>query len=314
MRKNKNDKVLFIGTAITGLIALALSYGYMENRENNLRKQLTQEIRQKVLQKVLQDRPMPKVIEVVQAPEKLAILVAKRDVFRGERLSTDDVKMLEVPLEGIVVKGVITDPNEALGKITLQPLYAGEWILNRKLASIKNRGTGFSAMLDEGIRAMSVSLTKVTGMLNILEPDDRVDIVGIFQGEKRDQMQSKTLLQNIRVLAIGEKTMPGEWRKSNAKKQKKPDPKRVALGSFNASRDSVTFELSPHEAELLALITNVGSIRLVLRNKADYDVTKTKGSTMRTMTAGTGREAIQRSDRQIIEIIQGDQIRRKSVK
>ncbi len=101
---------------------------------------------------------------------------------------------------------------------------------------------------------------------NLLQPGDRVDIVVSVKhaGPQQHQEQvAKTILQNIRVFAINE-----QWRPSEGK-DKSDD---------SITAKTVSLLVTPDEAETIALASDLGRIRLVLRNPDDEQVADTNGS------------------------------------
>ena len=86
-------------------------------------------------------------------------------------------------------------------------------------------------------------------------PNDHVDV--ILTQRKRgkngtEEIVSDTLFRNVRVLAIGQQVEAKEGKK-------------------NAEGSVATMELTPKQAELLALANTVGEISLALRSVADLN-------------------------------------------
>jgi pilus assembly protein CpaB len=135
---------------------------------------------------------------------------------------------------------------------------AGEPILEAKLAP-KGVPAGLTALIPPEKRAMTVKVDEASGVAGFLNPDNRVDVVASFgDGSNKLEYVSKVVLQNLKVLGTGQKieTAPG------GKPQVVP---------------TVTLEVSPEEAEKLALAANEGHIRLILRGQKDQRLTQTTG-------------------------------------
>ncbi len=149
------------------------------------------------------------------------------------------------------------------------------------------RGPGLNAgtQPEPGMRAITLSIKDTDGILGILEPGDRVDVIvtcpysrfasggamspGAEGKVTEYQMASRTLLQNVEVL--------GTERMLGLPVGKKESAKRVAL------------LVTPAQAEKLAVIsdaTKKGVIRLVSRNPGDSEKAATPGRILADMLAG----------------------------
>ena len=113
-----------------------------------------------------------------------------------------------------------------------------------------------AAVLDKGMRAVSTEISPETGAGGFILPNDRVDVIlsrRDREAEKAgaaDTQISETILSNIRILAI-DQTL-GE-----------KDGQKVVIGK------TTTLELTPRQAETLALSRQLGTLSLALRSLAD---------------------------------------------
>jgi pilus assembly protein CpaB len=106
------------------------------------------------------------------------------------------------------------------------------------------------------MRAISTEISPETGAGGFILPNDRVDVIlsrRDREAEKSGAVESHTsdtILSNIRVLAI-DQTL-GE-----------KDGQKVVIGK------TTTLELTPRQAEMLALSRQQGTLSLALRSLAD---------------------------------------------
>jgi pilus assembly protein CpaB len=113
-----------------------------------------------------------------------------------------------------------------------------------------------AAILPTGMRAVSTDVTPETGAAGFILPNDRVDVILSRRDREAEKSTgseshtSDTILVNIRVLAI-DQTL-GE-----------KDGQKVVIGK------TATLELSPRQAETLALSRQLGTLSLALRSLAD---------------------------------------------
>ncbi len=137
------------------------------------------------------------------------------------------------------------------------PIKEGEIILK---AALRLRGQGLAGRVDPGKRAMTVKVDEVTGVAGFPSPGDRVDVVFTSKpgGDEVKSGRSEVVLQNLKVLGYGSVL---EKRTGD-----KPQP-----------ATTVTLEVSPSEAEHLALALHEGHITLALRNQDDQGKVATSG-------------------------------------
>lgn len=114
-----------------------------------------------------------------------------------------------------------------------------------------------SAILPSGRRAVSVRVEAEARAAGFILPNDRIDVIltRVERGDSRDGgdlFSSETILQNVRVLAIDQTF-------------EERDGEKFVTGEI------ATLELSPGDAELIALADEMGGLSLSLRSIADLD-------------------------------------------
>jgi len=183
------------------------------------------------------------------------ILVAKSDLPRGQTLSPNDVSWQAWPATTAAGNFIRkSDRPKALenltGMIVRAAFVAGEPIREVKLVNAK--GSGFmAAILPSGMRAVSTQITPETGAGGFILPNDRVDVIMTPRGrDDSGQRTSETILRNIRVLAIDQTV-------------EEKNGQKVVVGK------TATLELTPGQAETLALSHQLGVLSLALRSIAD---------------------------------------------
>jgi pilus assembly protein CpaB len=184
------------------------------------------------------------------------VLVAATAINLGDSVRADDLKWQQWPIEG-VTPGLITRsaepdaPTQLSGSVARAPFIAGEPIKDQKLIKISEGGV-MAAILPSGMRAISTPIREETSAGGFILPNDRVDVIlshKIKVGSKEEPV-SEAVLRNVRVLAIGQEI-------------ENKDGEKVATGK------TATLELTPRQAELLALAQSMGEISLSLRSLAD---------------------------------------------
>jgi len=185
----------------------------------------------------------------VEAPETTQILVAKRDLPIGTLLSAEDVELLDWPESALNPAYVQDGDTSGLyeGTVVRALLTAGEPITRSSLVKQGERGF-LAAVLAPGMRAVTVNLTPVSSVGGFLFPGDRVDVILTHDLERDNgdsNIISETILQNVRVLAVDQRTDSTE--------------QDVAV------RRTATLEVTPRMAEKFALLERVGELSLSLR-------------------------------------------------
>ncbi len=183
----------------------------------------------------------------------LPVVVATSDLTFGTVIKPEHVKVVNYPKESVPV-GAYTDPDSLVGQTTKVFLNSREPILATKLSSV---GGGLSVRIPLNMRATSMNVNVVSGVSGFVLPGDRVDVLVVIDrtNQQKDAV-TRTILQNIEVLAAGQKT-----------EQKGDDPIKV---------QSVTLLVDPEGAERLALALHEGKLHLVLRNPADQEIADVK--------------------------------------
>jgi pilus assembly protein CpaB len=196
------------------------------------------------------------------AVSKTQVLVAKRDLMVGERITTDSLGWQAWPDTGAtsIAFFVQSKTPDALktfeNAVVRQEMVAGEPVTDKKIVAVGATTSSMAALLTPGMRATSVAITPDSSVAGFVLPNDRVDVVLTRElqvqanGQTRARTVSSTILENVRVLAIDQSVAQAKDQKSMA-------------GS------TATVELTATDAEKLRLADKLGDISLMLRGYAD---------------------------------------------
>jgi pilus assembly protein CpaB len=192
------------------------------------------------------------------------IITAARDLQIGTVIHDGDLATGE--WVGALPKGAVVTKEIALERGVVSDLYAGEPILESRLAAA-GAGGGLAATIRQGMRACAVRVDDVVGVAGFVRPGMHVDVLvsGTGPGVTASEgPKVRTLLQNIEVLSAG----------TDIQKDNEGKPVQVQV---------VNLLVTPEQAELLSLATNQTKIQLVLRNPLDTDSPKTPGVAMSSL-------------------------------
>lgn len=188
------------------------------------------------------------------------VLVAARDLVAGRPLGAADLARREMP--AAFVPGGALEParlSEAIGRPLLLPLRAGDPIVESQIATVNE--AALATRLREGTRAVKVPVDEVSSQAGLVRPGDRVDLMlaeQLADGSERC-VRVKPLLESLTVLATGQvQADPAEGAEAMLRK------------GFDASAYStITLDVTPEQAQQLALALRVGELIPLLRGEQD---------------------------------------------
>ncbi|MFO1067233.1 MAG: Flp pilus assembly protein CpaB [Geminicoccaceae bacterium] len=194
------------------------------------------------------------------APHK-QVLVAAVDLRAGQFVEPDAVRWQDWPdvslPDSYLVKGVAAE-DELTGAVVRLDLPAGQPIARSGVVRPGDRGF-LAAVLDPGMRAISVPVDEASGNAGLIFPGDRVDLIltqtlgGDGGGDAKEPARrvSETVLADVRVIAMGRRL------RTETEEEQPADKARTA-----------TLEVTPAGAEKVALVTDLGRLSLSLRSLA----------------------------------------------
>ncbi len=169
----------------------------------------------------------------------IEIFVAVKDLPTAQKLTADVVKLERWP-QSRLPEGALVKLEQLESKYTNQSIFAGEPILERKLANSRD---SLSTNMRPGYRVFDLP----SAGIGYIKPGDHVDVVGTFKLEGSNLTESQTVMRNVEVFAI------------NGVTTRDPDAKQGG--------GSATFQLLVKESqvEALTLATKLGELRITLR-------------------------------------------------
>lgn len=231
-------------------------------------------------------------------PAKARILVATRALPSGTLLKDEDFTVREVP-PGEVPEGALEPSDESRaelrGALLRHYLDAGTPV--RRADVLRPRDRGFlAAVLRPGTRAISVGVDVVTGTAGLIWPGDQVDLILTQELGGNDvplarRVVGETLLTDVRVIAVDQQFQGATAADAT--------PNRIAR--------TVTLEVTPEQAERVAVASRLGRIALTVRaiEKPDAAALPASGSVFGgDVSPALSRSAISEGIR--MRIIQGD--------
>ncbi len=194
--------------------------------------------------------------------ETQPIAVAMVDLAWGTSLTKEVIKVVPFPKE-YVMPGCFSTPEALAGRVLVYPVKMNEPIFESRLAPETIKTGGVAALISPKKRAVAVKVDKIIGVSGFIHAGNRVDVLVTLVSARSSNPITKIVLENILVLAVGPDV---------EKKGKEPTPV-----------DVITLEVTPEEAEKLALSATEGKVQLALRNYNDTSDVHTRGVTVPTL-------------------------------
>ena len=207
----------------------------------------------------------PKEIVKVEKMDAAPIVVSAGNLPWGTKLKPEMIKTAPYLKESLPV-GYFSRTTDLKDRVLIAPLKLNEPITEAKLAPTSVKTGGVSAVLKPGMRAIAVKGDKIIGISGFINPGNRVDVIVTVEEPKTKKIKSKIFLENMAVLATG----------TQSEKNEKGEPMPV---------DVYTLEVTPEQAEKVALAASEGRLQFALRGVTDSEDLLTKGVTVPELLA-----------------------------
>ena len=233
----KQKLILFIAV-LAGLIAFGLTVKYLQHERER----------------------------ILAGARRIEVIVAGADLPAGSVLRQNDLAKKSVFQRSVGTRVILPESvREIIGKKLLFNINRGDPIQWSDV-DVPYRGEiGLAETIVPGMRAISISVDAVSSVSSMVKPNDRVDVLGTFSFPSAtvpDEIETVTLtvLQDVTVLATGQRM---------ALRTSFPAADRADRGVARGY-STITFEVTPREAELLVFAQTVrGRLYLALRNPSD---------------------------------------------
>lgn len=215
------------------------------------------------------------------------IVVAAKPLRYGNELTAQALREIAWPQEALPA-GAFTTIADVLkdGKrVVLAAVEPNEPLLSVKITGAGQRAT-LSALVRDGMKAVTIRVNDVEGVGGFVLPGDRVDVVLTRQVDK-GSASNDLVLQNARVLAVDQVA------------DERADKPTVAK--------AVTLEVDMVGAQKLSLASSVGSLSLMLRKAGEAAAGKPRRITLEDLNSADAQPVEESAMRTIV-------VRRNGVK
>jgi pilus assembly protein CpaB len=198
--------------------------------------------------------------------ETQTIVVANRPLRFGAELGSSSLRELAWP-ENAIPAGAFAKISDLLAsgrRVVLTGIEANEPVLSSKITGPGQRAT-LSAVIGDGMRAVTIRVNDVDGVAGFVLPGDRVDVALTRQADKINT--NDVVIQNVKVLAIDQVA------------DERTDKPSIAR--------AVTLEVNSTDAQKIALAATVGTLSLMLRRAGEARAADTRRVTLGDLANGT---------------------------
>lgn len=186
------------------------------------------------------------------------VIVALTDIAANTTITDKMVTEVDMPVDGIHPSAA-RQRVDVVGKVATVDIVAEEQLLVNRVASDKDAGSSLSYQIEDGKRAMSISVDSASGVAGYIAAGDYVDVIAVIDSSSEQKAKTKSgdtmdvssklttvVVEAAKVLRIGD------------------------VGYVSAPLDvytSLTLELSPEQCAKLATAKEMGTISVSLRYK-----------------------------------------------
>ena len=192
------------------------------------------------------------------AEKKIAVVVAKFELQRGDVIDASSMAVREVPAQYVSSSVVSPERFDAVAGSRLgRSMRSGEPLLLEYL-KVDDDTAGLSHRLKPGSRAVTINVDEVNALSGMLQPGDRIDLLMSARGSEAaskagvNRELTVPLMQDVLVLATG--------------KQVGQNPDADGKGRLFTS---ITMELTPDQAQRLVTAQRGGRLTAMLRGQGD---------------------------------------------
>lgn len=259
--KKKSPPYAIIGAAVLGLLAVFLIIQHEKAQE--LAKQQAIDAEKAEAQKAIDAANAGKQAVVPMTPTNMRnVLYATQPIDAGARLSQAFYESKPTPMD--ILPDAFTDKNDVTGFIVARKIEKGDPLTPRNIGKTI---PFLSVRIPPGMREIALPIfnAEVNDTGGYIVDGDRVDLLFITSVDGT-ATKVETVLQNLAILSV-----PGSQVKSDKTDGVTPIPPP-------GEPLSVTFEVTPEQAEALLFLSQVknGKFSMILRGRRDNVIAKIK--------------------------------------
>ncbi len=148
-----------------------------------------------------------------QAPQDmLSVVIAAQPIRRGTRITDDLLAVVDLPTDRVIATQ-LTDPKQAIGKLAVRDLAQGMFLTQADVAeklAVSSEGSLASLQIPPGYVAISIPMSRLSGVAYGLRPGDHVAVLASFPFVDVDQEYQSVLPNKVAVVSPPQLTENGQ--------------------------------------------------------------------------------------------------------
>lgn len=234
-------------------------------------------------------------------PTTMTVLTASRAVHAGVLLKPEDIGTKAVPVNDPAAVNSLRDAPDVrsalVGSMVRRSLSAGDILRDADVMRPGDHGF-LAAVLEPGMRAVTIGVDNTTGTAGLIWPGDRVDLILTQSIQDTSlplghRVAAETVLSNARVIAIDQQIIQGAAPTGNDSQQR-----------------TVTLEVTEQEAQRISVAIRLGRLSLSVRSAEKSQVAaSTSGGPKMTwaedVSPALGAASVPATADSIVRVFQG---------
>lgn len=187
---------------------------------------------------------------------KISIVVSNQNIAKNQKVTKEMLVLKDFSADSVHPEA-IKKIEDLVGNYALTDIKSGEELFASRFTNQFEESELVTRKIREGYRAVAIEVNYVESVSNLIQPEDYVDVT--FSEKTKEAVQTQTLLENVRVLAVGKRIVENE----DVSKNTKGTEQKANGVEYN----SVTLELKPEDMIKLVNADERGNIKFILRSK-----------------------------------------------
>lgn len=213
-----------------------------------------------------------------------SVVVASKDLPVGSKVDTTTMAIRRVPAEYVNSDVITPDQFDAVDGAVLNKALAHGKMLSRDYVDL-NIPKDFSGTIQLGHRAVTIQVGEINSVAGLIRPGNYIDLYTRLQGGAAATLDASgggevviPVLEDVLVLATDQR----------AARPNEDEFAHLEAVNRRQTYDTLTLEVTPQEAALIALAESRGSLVATLRNTDDTDGVRFKKMGLEDLVAHSG--------------------------
>lgn len=185
-------------------------------------------------------------VSVAAVPQivTVPVVIAKNPISIGAQVSEHDLELVQMA-PGAVPKASFESIRSVAGRTSRVNIMPNEPVLRSNLLGDNEN---FSALIPQGMRAVTVSIKRSEALAQILQRGGTVDVLSFYTFNETNILTAETIVEQARVLGVHKGGVEG------------------AVKSAGNGHMEVTLIVTPDEAKRIVAAMGQGGVELIVRN------------------------------------------------